>query len=41
MCCIILLNAVFNPSLEIVDRSGQQLLIDGEHLLQDMASVPY
>ena len=29
----ILLNAVFNPPLEIVHRSGQQLLIDREHLL--------
>ena len=31
----ILLNAVFNPPLEIVHRSGQQLLIDREHVLQD------
>ena len=31
----ILLNAVFNPLLEIVHRSGQQLLIDGEHFLPD------
>jgi hypothetical protein len=31
----ILLNAVFNPPLEIVHRSGQQLLIDREHLLPD------
>jgi len=29
----ILLNAVFNPPLEIVHRSGQQLLIDREHFL--------
>ena len=31
----ILLNAVFNPPLEIVHRSGQQLLIDCEHFLPD------
>jgi len=31
----ILLNAVFNPPLEIVYRSGQQLLIDREHFLPD------
>ena len=31
----ILLNAVFNPPLEIVHRSGQQLLIDREHILSD------
>ena len=31
----ILLNAVFNPLLEIVHRSGQQLLIDCEHFLPD------
>jgi len=31
----ILLNAVFNPPLEIVHRSGQQLLIDREHFLPD------
>ena len=30
-----LLNAVFKPPLEIVHRSGQQLLIDGEHFLPD------
>jgi len=29
------LNAVFNPPLEIVHRSGQQLLIDREHFLPD------
>jgi hypothetical protein len=28
-------NAVFNPPLEIVNRSGQQLLIDREHFLPD------
>ena len=31
----ILLNAVFNPLLEIIHRSGQQLLIDREHFLLD------
>jgi hypothetical protein len=31
----ILLNAVFNPALEIVHRSGHQLLIDREHFLAD------
>jgi len=31
----ILLNAVFNRPLEIVHRSGQQLLIDREHFLRD------
>ena len=31
----ILLNAVFNPPLEIVHRSGQQVLIDREHFLPD------
>jgi len=31
----ILLNVVFNPPLEIVHRSGQQLLIDREHFLSD------
>ena len=31
----ILLNAVFNPPLEIVHDSGQQLLIDCEHFLPD------
>ena len=31
----ILVNAVFNPQLEIVHRSGQQLLIDLEHSLPD------
>ena len=31
----ILLNAVFNPPLEIAHRSGQQLLIDSEHFLPD------
>ena len=31
----ILLNAVFNPLLEIVHRSGQQLLIGCEHFLPD------
>jgi hypothetical protein len=31
----ILLNAVFNLLLEIVHRSGQQLLIDHEHFLPD------
>ena len=31
----ILLNAVSNPPLEIVHRSGQQLLIDCEHFLPD------
>ena len=31
----ILLNAVFNPPLEIVHPSGQQLLIDREHLSLD------
>ena len=31
----ILLNAVFNPPLEIAHRSGQQLLIDREHFLPD------
>ena len=31
----ILLNAVFNPLLEIVHRSGQQLLTDCEHFLPD------
>jgi len=31
----ILLNAVFNPPLEIVHWSGQQLLIDREHFLPD------
>ena len=31
----ILLNAVFNPPLEIVHHSGQQLLIDREHFLPD------
>jgi len=31
----ILLNAVFNPPLEIVHLSGQQLLIDCEHFLPD------
>jgi len=31
----ILLNAAFNPPLQIVHRSGQQLLIDGEHFLPD------
>ena len=31
----ILLNAVFNSLLEIVHRSGQQLLIDREHFLSD------
>ena len=31
----ILLNAVFNPPLEIVHRSAQQLLIDSEHFLLD------
>jgi len=31
----ILLNAVFNPPLEIVHCSGQQLLIDREHFLPD------
>ena len=31
----ILLNAVFNPPLEIVYRSGQQLLFDREHFLPD------
>ena len=31
----ILLNAVFNPLLEIVHRSGQQLLIVREHFLPD------
>ena len=31
----ILLKAVFNPLLEIVHRSGQQLLIDCEHFLPD------
>jgi hypothetical protein len=31
----ILFNAVFNPALEIVHRSGQQLLIDREHFLAD------
>ena len=31
----ILFNAVFNPPLEIVHRSGQQLLIDREHFLPD------
>jgi len=30
-----LLNAVFNPPLEIVHRSGQQLLIDREQFLPD------
>ena len=30
----ILLNAVFNPPLEIVHRSGQHLLIDREHFLR-------
>ena len=30
-----LLNAVFNPPLEIVHRSGQQLLIDREYFLPD------
>ena len=29
----ILLNAVSNPPLEIVHRSGQQLLMDREHFL--------
>ena len=32
----ILLNAAFNPLLEIVHRSGQQLLIDREHFLPDV-----
>jgi len=31
----ILLNAVFNPPLEIVHRSGEQLLIDRVHFLPD------
>jgi len=31
----ILLNAVFNPLLEIVHRSGQQPLLDREHFLPD------
>jgi hypothetical protein len=31
----ILLNAVLNPLLEIVHRSGQQLLIDRERFLPD------
>ena len=31
----ILLNAVFNPPLEIFHRLGQQLLIDREHFLLD------
>jgi len=31
----ILLNVVLNPPLEIVHRSGQQLLIDREHFLLD------
>jgi hypothetical protein len=31
----ILLNIVYNPALEIVHRSGQQLLIDREHFLAD------
>ena len=31
----ILLNVVLNPPLEIVHRSGQQLLIDREHFLPD------
>jgi len=31
----ILLNAVFNPPLEIVYHWGQQLLIDSEHFLPD------
>ena len=31
----ILLNAVFNPPLEIFHRLGQQLLIDREHFLPD------
>jgi hypothetical protein len=29
------MNAVFNPALEIVHRSGQQLLIEREHFLAD------
>jgi hypothetical protein len=32
---IVLFNAVCNPPLEIVHRSGQQLLIDREHFLAD------
>ena len=31
----ILLNALFNPPLEIIHRLGQQLLIDREHFLPD------
>ena len=31
----IVLNALFNPPLEIVHRSGQQLLIDREQFLPD------
>jgi len=31
----ILLNAVFNPPLETIHRSGQQLLMDREHFLSD------
>jgi hypothetical protein len=31
----ILLNAVFNAPLEIVHRSGQQLVIDRKHFLPD------
>ena len=31
----ITLNAAFNPPLEIVHRSGQQLLTDREHFLPD------
>ena len=30
-----ILNAVFNPPLEIAHRSGQQLLIDREQFLPD------
>jgi hypothetical protein len=31
----ILLNAVFDPSLEIIHHSGQLLLIDREHFFSD------